>query len=89
MDALKTYLRALPDEEARADFAASCGTTLGHLRNVMYGIKPANPQVCVAIEQVTHKKVTRRDMRPEDWHLIWPELVTAKHPAPALAAKKG
>lgn len=38
---------------------------------------------CVAIERVTGGAVTRRDLRPDDWWLIWPELVDADHPAPA------
>lgn len=29
---------------------------------------------CVAIEQATGGKVTRRDLRPDDWLAIWPEL---------------
>lgn len=29
---------------------------------------------CVAIERATKGVVTRRDLRPDDWHLIWPEL---------------
>lgn len=29
---------------------------------------------CVAIEQATNGAVTRRDLRPDDWWLIWPEL---------------
>lgn len=29
---------------------------------------------CVAIERVTDGQVTRKDLRPDDWHLIWPEL---------------
>lgn len=36
-----------------------------------------------AIEQATAGKVTRRDLWPEQWHAIWPELVTPEHPAPA------
>lgn len=31
---------------------------------------------CVAIETYTFGKVTRRDLRPEDYHLHWPELNT-------------
>ena len=30
---------------------------------------------CAAIERATAGAVTRRDLRPDDWHLIWPELV--------------
>lgn len=40
---------------------------------------------CAAIERATEAKVTRRDLRPDDWHRIWPELITADHPAPALS----
>ncbi len=29
---------------------------------------------CTAIERATSGAVTRRDLRPLDWHLIWPEL---------------
>ena len=29
---------------------------------------------CVAIEQATGGEVTRRDLRPDDWQKIWPEL---------------
>lgn len=40
---------------------------------------------CVAIERITHGAVTRRDLRPEDWHLIWPELAQACGPKPTTA----
>ncbi|PRG29273.1 hypothetical protein C6T62_24300 [Burkholderia multivorans] len=32
------------------------------------------PEHCAAIERVFPGAVTRRDLRPNDWHLIWPEL---------------
>lgn len=32
---------------------------------------------CFAIEQATGGKVTRRDLRPNDWQKIWPELSDA------------
>ena len=35
---------------------------------------------CVAIEFATDGKVTRKDLRPDDWHRIWPELVKYKRP---------
>ena len=37
---------------------------------------------CAAIEKATAGAVTRRDLRPDDWHRIWPELITDEHPAP-------
>lgn len=32
---------------------------------------------CAKVEHGA-KTVTRRDLRPDDWHLIWPELATEK-----------
>ncbi|EMU3955707.1 helix-turn-helix domain-containing protein [Neisseria gonorrhoeae] len=29
---------------------------------------------CVQIEKLTGGAVNRKDLRPDDWHLIWPEL---------------
>lgn len=40
-----------------------------------YASRLPGPRYCVAIERATQGCVTRRDLRPHDWHLIWPELV--------------
>lgn len=32
---------------------------------------------CAAIEQATEGKVSRKELRPDDWERIWPELVVA------------
>jgi DNA-binding transcriptional regulator YdaS (Cro superfamily) len=32
---------------------------------------------CVAVENATGGKVTRRELRPHDWRSIWPELEEA------------
>lgn len=46
-----------------------------------------SPANCVAIEQVTNRTVTRKDLRPKDWHLIWPELADqSDETVPASAA---
>lgn len=29
---------------------------------------------CLTIERATNGAVNRRDMRPKDWYIIWPEL---------------
>lgn len=39
-------------------------------------------ECCYTIEKATAGQVTRRDLRPDDWHLIWPELVADDFPAP-------
>lgn len=38
------------------------------------GARPVPVRSAVAIEKATNGAVTRRDLRPQDWHLIWPEL---------------
>lgn len=37
-------------------------------------VRPVPVKRCVAIERVTAGEVTRKDLRPHDWHEIWPEL---------------
>ena len=34
-----------------------------------------NAAHCLAIARATAGAVTRRDLRPGDWHLIWPDLI--------------
>lgn len=36
---------------------------------------------CVAIELMTNGFVTRKDLRPDDWHVYWPELEFSAVPA--------
>ncbi len=43
---------------------------------------------CPAIEKATDGQVSRRDLRPDDWWLIWPELVTDEFPAPERSQSK-
>ena len=42
----------------------------------MTGERPVPVERCVAIEHATEGAVTRRNLRPEDWQEIWPELVS-------------
>ena len=72
MELKKYFFDLAPD--ARQAFAESVGTTPKHLTNASYGYKTLGEKVCVAIEQKTGRIVTRQEMRPTDWHLIWPEL---------------
>lgn len=34
-------------------------------------------QHCAVIEKATSGAVTRKDLRPDDWQAIWPELIDA------------
>jgi DNA-binding transcriptional regulator YdaS (Cro superfamily) len=83
---LKTYLKALPEEDSRDAFASRVGTTAGHLNNVAYGYKTCAPALAVAVERESGMQVRRWDLRPKDWHLIWPELIGAEG-APVVLEK--
>jgi DNA-binding transcriptional regulator YdaS (Cro superfamily) len=56
--------------------AREVGVTPGMVSQWLHGRRPVPPERCVVIERVTKGEVTRRHLRPDDWHLIWPELVT-------------
>ena len=43
-----------------------------------YADRLPSPENCVGIEQATEGVVMRWDLRPDDWHRIWPELIGAE-----------
>ncbi len=75
----RAFFRSLTPAE-REHFAASAGTTVGHLRNCAYGHRRMHPSLCLAIERLTAGQVTRRELRPKDAEAIWPDLA-ARLPA--------
>lgn len=83
MSALQTAVEAAGGQAA---LAAAIGVKQQHVWNWLNRPSVVPPEWCVAIERAMASKVTRRDLRPNDWWLIWPELITAEHPAPAPAA---
>ena len=56
------------------------------LAQVANGSRPAPPTRCYAIEVGTDFEVRRWDLRPDDWHRIWPELIGAEG-APAVEVR--
>lgn len=70
----------------QSSFAQRCGTTVGYLRKAVSVGQLLKVVVCVSIERETHGQVTRKDLRPDDWQDIWPELaISEQKQAPALA----
>ncbi|WP_174903506.1 transcriptional regulator [Burkholderia pseudomultivorans] len=69
---IPTYL----DEHniSQATFARLLGVSQGLICQWVKKRRPISPERCVAIEKATAAALTRRDLRPTDWHLIWPEL---------------
>ncbi len=42
------------------------------------GTRPIPVRFCARIEAATEGRVTRKDLRPDDWQAIWPELEQAQ-----------
>lgn len=49
-----------------------------HIWNWLHRGDQVPVDVVPRIEEATNHQVRRWDLRPDDWHLIWPELVGAK-----------
>lgn len=69
--------------EERRRLAAQLGCNERFLYQCLTGRNAMDPADAVRAEQVTGGRLKRPQLRRKDWHLIWPELVTAEHPAPA------
>ena len=61
---------------AATDLAKKIGGHSSDVSSWSTGTRPVPVKFAVAIETSTNKQVTRQDLRPDDWHLIWPELIT-------------
>lgn len=73
---LRTFTEKLPRGGMSA-FAARLGIEriyLSQLAARQNGREPS-PALCVVIERASELEVRRWDLRPGDWHLIWPELI--------------
>lgn len=71
---LKPFIKSLKTVDDLQRFASDCETTVGHLKNVMYGLRPCSPELAVLIECFSHGAVSRKELRPNDWRRFWPEL---------------
>lgn len=55
--------------------AEKIGTSSARLGN--WRVRGVPVESCFLIEQATNGLVTRKDLRPDDWQKIWPELADA------------
>lgn len=73
---LKNYL--IESGTKKADFARAVGVSPALLHQWIERIRPVAIQHCSVIERQTEQKVSRKDLRPDDWQKIWPELAAAE-----------
>jgi len=83
---LNSYLKRNHGKASK--LAAALGLSPVLISQWAVGGRPVPIARCPAIERATHGLVTRQDLRPQDWHLIWPELAAmndgpASFPVPA------
>lgn len=79
---LKDYLSQLP-RGTHGNFAVKVGIDRVYLSQIASRRQGErnfvpSPALAVRIEQATLREVTRRDLRPDDWQEIWPELAQAQ-----------
>jgi len=56
--------------------ATAIGVPQSFVVKMASGEKQVPAERCVPIERATAGAVTRKDLRPDDWQDIWPELAT-------------
>ncbi|MCY1197228.1 putative antitoxin of bacterial toxin-antitoxin system, YdaS/YdaT [compost metagenome] len=70
---LNSYLNR-EDATSAAALARDVGVSPTLVYQWRTGRRPIPVEHCAAIERVTGGEVSRRDLRPDDWQRIWPEL---------------
>jgi DNA-binding transcriptional regulator YdaS (Cro superfamily) len=79
---LKTYITSGARGRA-AKLAADIGVSPSMLSQMANGDCAINPKRCVAIGTATQGQVSRKDLRPDDWQDICPELAIHSKKTPA------
>lgn len=86
---LDTYL-SQPGSPPATEFAQRLQVSYDMLRQWRHrhGDRRPGPENCVLIEQATNGAVTRKDLRPDDWQRIWPELAEVPSPRPTVGTRR-
>ena len=82
LNPLSAYLR---EERGRmSTVAVAAGVAPAFLSQMASGLRGVPAERAYDIERACEFRVRRWDLRPDDWHRIWPELIGADG-APAVA----
>ena len=74
----RQVIKAVRLAKGAVRLAALCGVTPTNVYQWQTGRRPVPVERCARLESACGQKVMRWHLRPDDWHLIWPELVA--HP---------
>ena len=78
---LLTYLSQEHGRGAR--LAALTAIAPAFISQISNGVRPCPAEHAAGIERACEFEVRRWDLRPDDWHRIWPELIGTEG-APAV-----
>lgn len=70
---LKTYITS-GERGTATNLASLLGVSLSYLSQMASGTANISPERAVQIEKNTNGQVSRRDLFPDNWKAIWPEL---------------
>ena len=90
MNATEHISRACSAAGGQAELARQLGVSPAAVAQWRSGRRPLPIRHVMTIERATAGAVTRRDLRPDDAHLIWPDLAESEPntpPAPADQAQ--
>ena len=71
---MKTPFQKACDLVGAANLARKLGVSPQAIHGWKKSERPIPVDRCTQIEQITLGAVTRKDLRPDDWEKIWPEL---------------
>jgi DNA-binding transcriptional regulator YdaS (Cro superfamily) len=78
MNTLQTWLESKRGRQV--GLAKHLGLATTYVWRIGRGLKPVPMQHAAEIEQFTEGEVTRKDMFPNDWQRIWPEMADVSTP---------
>lgn len=69
---LKEYFVTRHGEQAK--MAKTLGVSTSQMSQMVNGTCAISNERCVLIETITSGVVSRKDLRPDNWQKLWPEL---------------
>jgi DNA-binding transcriptional regulator YdaS (Cro superfamily) len=82
-------LRYVQTHSTQRELAVKLGITPVLISQWANESRPVPPERCVELEMATDGMVTRRDLRPDDWLRIWPELRPTRKPLAKTVMETG